>query len=112
MSTIYQINAEASTSVAANDTFPLYKTSTGRTMKCHASHIKTYVLGTVSTDTLTFFGATATAQPASTTAVSATALASTAITVWGFTTSTQGDAVVTLIRAIHANLISLGLKAG
>ena len=112
MSTLYAIDTEVSTSVSANDTFPLYKTSTGRTMKAHASAIQTYVLGqSSSTGTLGFFGATATAQPGSTTAVSATTAVSTAVTVWGYSTSTQADAVVTLIRAIHANLISLGLKS-
>jgi uncharacterized membrane protein len=44
-----------------------------------------------------------------TTAVSATAIASNGSTIWGFATSTQGDALITLVRAIHANLISCGL---
>jgi hypothetical protein len=67
-------------------------------------------LGQSSTDIGGFWGAAATAQPGSTTAVSATAAASISATQWGFSTSTQADALVTLVRAIHANLISIGLK--
>ena len=51
MSTIYAINAEVSTSVSANDTFPMYKTSTGRTMKVHGSALQTYITGATSGST-------------------------------------------------------------
>jgi hypothetical protein len=70
-----------------------------------------HTLGQNATTKISFYGATATAQPASTTAVSATAIASNGSTIWGFSTSTQGDAMIALVRAMHANLISLGLKA-
>jgi hypothetical protein len=68
-----------------------------------------HTLGQNATTKISFWGATATAQPASTAAVSATAIASNGSTIWGFATSTQGDALITLVRAIHANLISCGL---
>jgi hypothetical protein len=68
------------------------------------------VLGQSDSDPIAFFGATATARPASTTAVSSTAIASNGSNSWGLSTSTQGDAMIALVRAMHANLISLGLK--
>src|SRR5262245_16945864 len=107
MSTIYAINAETSTSVSANDTFPMYKTSTGRTMKCHASALQLYINGSSSTATIQFFGGTATAQPASIAAVTTTAAVSVTATQWGYSTSTQANAITTLLSGIHANLISL-----
>jgi uncharacterized membrane protein len=69
-----------------------------------------HVLGQNATTLIGFWGATATAQPASTAAVSATAIASNGSTIWGFSTSTQGDALIALVRAMHANMISVGLK--
>ena len=112
MSTIYAFNAETSTSLSANDTIPIFKTSTGRTMKVHASAIQTYILGQgTSSGTVGFYGATATAQPVAVTNVTATAVASVTATQWGFSTSTQGDALIALVRGIRANLISLGLIA-
>ncbi len=85
--------------------------ASGNNVYLTPAYLKTYTLGLSSTDTLTFFGATATAQAGSTTAVTGTAAASITATQWGFSTSTQADALIALVRAIHANLISLGLKA-
>lgn len=67
--------------------------------------------GQNSVDPIAFFGATATAQPASTAAITSTAAVSVSATQWGYATSTQATAIVTLLGALHANLKSLGLVA-
>lgn len=117
MSTIYSINAEASTSVSATDQFPMYKTSTGRTMKAAASALQTYVLGATSTtaSTLGFYGATPSVQPsgAGQADILSTAAVSVSATQWGYATSTQADGVVTLLRALRTALVTnLGLLKG
>ncbi len=115
MSTIYTINAEASTTVSSADQFPMYKTSTGRTMKVSGDAIRTHVLGTTSTQTLGFFGATAIARPsgAAQADILSTASISTDSTAkWGYATSTQADGLVTLLRKIRGDLVDLGLING
>jgi hypothetical protein len=112
--TEYTINSETSTTVSANDQFHMYKTSTGRTMKASGNAIRTYVLGTTTTETLGFFGVTATAQPTSTlqAVVTNSAAVSVSATQWAYTTSTQADGIVRLVNRLRADLVSLGLIAG
>jgi hypothetical protein len=116
MSTIYSINAESSTTVSASDQFPMYKTSTGRTMKAAASAIQTYVLGSLSTSTVGFYGATPVVRPSGAgqaDILSTAAVSSIATTAWGYATSTQANGVITLIRAIRTALVTdLGLLSG
>ena len=114
MSTIYSIDAETSTTVSANDTFAMYKTSTGRTMKAHASAIRTYVLGADSAQTLGFYGATATSRLSSSSqaAVDSTAAVSVSATQWGFGTSAQADGIIRLVNRLRADLVTLGLING
>lgn len=69
------------------------------------------ILGQSASDLVGFYGATATAQPVSTAIVLSTAAVSVSATQWGYSTSTQADAIVTLIRALRSDLIALGLKA-
>jgi hypothetical protein len=66
-------------------------------------------LGQSATDIGGFFGAAATAQPASVATVTTSAAVSISATQWGFTTSTQADALTLCVSTIHANLKSLGL---
>ncbi len=88
-------------------------------------------LGNASTDTVAFYGATVTTQPATIAAVttatltSVTTTAATTSSPWGYGTSTQADAVVTLVNALatragvlttqgnayRTSLIALGLVA-
>ena len=67
------------------------------------------VLGQSATDKISFFGATATAQIAATTAPDATA--ATSATPFGYSTQAQADAIVTWIRAVDAELKAKGLIA-
>ena len=112
--TEYTINSETSTTVSATDSFHMYKTSTGRLMRADANAIRTYVLGTTTSQTLGFFGVTATAQPTST--LQAVVTNSPAVTVnatiYAYTTSTQADGIVRLVNRLRADLVSLGLIAG
>lgn len=114
MSTLYSIDHETATTVSANDQFPMHKTSTGRTMKVSGSAIRTYVLGTVSTETLGFFGATSVTQPTSSNqaAISTSVAVSVSATQWAYATSTQANAIVTLANQIRADLVTLGLLKG
>ena len=62
-----------------------------------------------STDKISFYGTTAAAQPATIAAVATTA--SSTATPYGYTTSTQADAIVTSLNADIAALKTLGLVA-
>lgn len=61
-----------------------------------------------------FFGAATGAQPASASqaAVASTAAASVSATQWGYSTSTQANAIVTLVNQLRADLVTLGLIKG
>ena len=121
MSTLYSINAETSTSVSATDQFPMYKSSTGRTMKVAGSALQTYILGATSGSsgaTVGFYGQTPRAQPsgAGQADIISTAAVTSTGTNWGYATSTQADGIVTLLRAIRTALVystsGVGLIAG
>jgi hypothetical protein len=66
-------------------------------------------LGQSATDTIGFYGVTPVAQQAAGTAVSTTAVTTT--TPWGFSTSTQAQALVTLANYLSTVLHNLGLTA-
>lgn len=71
-------------------------------------------LGDASTDTIGFYGATPSTQPTSSNeaAVAATASVSISATQWGFSTSTQANAVITLVNQLRADLVTLGIIKG
>lgn len=73
------------------------------------------VFGNASTDTVAFYGA-ATPQPrqsgAGQAAVATTAPVSISATQWGFGTSAQAAAVITLQNSIRSALVALGIIAG
>lgn len=73
------------------------------------------VFGNASTDTVAFYGA-ATPQPqqsgAGQASVATTAPVSISATQWGFSTSTQALAVITLQNSIRSALVALGIIAG
>lgn len=66
-------------------------------------------VGTASTDLVSFYGGTATTRPAAVTTVTTTAATTT--TPWGYTASTQADAIVTAVNALISRLSTLGLTA-
>lgn len=78
-------------------------TATGNVSLCDAT-----------TDTLGFYGATPSAQPTSSNeaAAAATAAVSISATQWGFSTSTQANAAITLVNQLRADLVTLGLIKG
>src|SRR3990167_420185 len=109
MSTIYKIEAESDVgSVNAGDQFAVYKTSSGRTMRASGLEVLTYVLGTSTSDALGFYGVATVTQPTSSlqAAIASTAAASVSATQWGYSTSTQADAIVTLANQLRSNLVS------
>lgn len=72
-----------------------------------------YQIGASATlDYVGFFGATPVVQPTSASQAAVTTTASTTTTPWGFSTSTQADAIVTLVNKIRADLVTLGLIKG
>jgi hypothetical protein len=66
------------------------------------------------TSKVAFFAKTPIVQPtsASQAAPASTAVASITATQWGFSTSTQGNAVITCLIAIRSALVDLGLIKG
>lgn len=69
-------------------------------------------VGLNSSEPLAFWGATPAARTAfSAAAVDTTVAISTTTTKWGFSTSTQANALVSLVNEIRAALVTLGLKA-
>ena len=68
--------------------------------------------GLTSSEKIIFYGATPAARTAFTAAAVVTTVAvSTTSNIWGFSTSTQANAIVTLVNEIRAALVTLGLKA-
>ncbi len=71
-------------------------------------------IGSTITTTLGFYGTTPAAQPTSSNeaAVNTSPAVSVSATQWGFTTSTQANALVTLVNQMRADLVTLGLIKG
>lgn len=70
------------------------------------------IVGVDATKLVGFHGATPVAQRAGATQVAASATAVTTTSPWGFSTSTQGQAVVTLVNELRAALVEKGLIKG
>lgn len=69
-------------------------------------------LGLSSSEKLSFYGTTPATQPQmSNSAVATTVAVSTTSNIWGFSTSTQANAIVSLVNEIRAALVTLGLVA-
>lgn len=70
-------------------------------------------IGNATTDTIGFYGSTKVAQPAGAGqgSVTTTGTVSTA-GIFGFTTSTQANAIITLLNQIRSDLVTLGLLKG
>lgn len=70
-------------------------------------------LGDAAADLISFYGATQVSQPTSANqaAVTTTGTVSTA-GIFGFTTSTQANAIITLLNQVRSDLVTLGLIKG
>lgn len=69
-------------------------------------------MGLTSSEKLAFYGTTPATQPQmSNSAVATTVAVSTTSNIWGFSTSTQANALVALVNEIRAKLVTLGLVA-
>lgn len=69
-------------------------------------------LGQSSTDKISFYGATPITQRTSANQATVTTTAATTTTPWGYSTSTQANAIVTLVNELQASLVALGLIKG
>jgi len=72
------------------------------------------ILGQTSTSKVGFYGTTPVVQPTSSSqaAIASTAAVSISASQWGFSTSTQANAIVTLANRIRADLVTLGIIKG
>ena len=66
-------------------------------------------IGRRTTDKIGFYGAAPVVRPTSLAAAAVTTVCSTSTSSYGFTSSTQAMAVLTLVNDIRAKLVSLGL---
>lgn len=103
----------ASGALVGTEMLPLATTTTTNA-RATSLQIKQWTLGTSSASTLGFYGATFTSQLASASqaVVATTAPVSITATQWGYSTSTQALAVVTLLAQIRNDLVTLGLVKG
>lgn len=71
-------------------------------------------LGQSTSDAVGFYGVTPVAQPTSSNEAAVTTSASVSIsaTQWGFATSTQATALVTLVNQLRADLVTVGIIKG
>lgn len=84
-------------------------TATIETLNATTQNITGGQIGASSTATVGFYGASVTTQPA--TVASVTTTGATSSTPFGYTTSTQADAIVTALNSVIAKLKTLGLIA-
>jgi hypothetical protein len=72
------------------------------------------IVGKTSTSLVAFWGGTPQAQPSGSgqADIASTAAVSISATQWGFSTSTQATAIVTLVRALRGALADTGFMAG
>lgn len=70
------------------------------------------LIGNAITDKIGFFGTTPIVQRAGAAQAAVSATGSTNSTPYGYTTSTQADAIVTLVNELRAALVAFGLIKG
>lgn len=113
MSTIYTIDREtAIDSLATGDLFLVYDTSAKAIKNATGTNVQDLVTGSTTASTVGFYGATKVGQPASSNQAAPSATAATSTSPYGFTTSTQADALITCVRQLRADLVTLGLIKG
>ena len=70
-----------------------------------------FVFGKTSSDKISFYGGTPASRPSAPTAVATTVAISTTSAKWGYSTSTQANAIVTAVNTLIGIVTSLGLAA-
>jgi len=70
------------------------------------------VLGLDATEKVAFYGAVPIAQRAGSAQAAVTTTTATTTSPWGFSTSAQANAIVTLVNELRASLVALGLVKG
>ena len=71
-----------------------------------------YLIGQSATDKVGFYGQTPVVQPAASSQAAVATTGSTNTSPYGYTTSAQADAIVTLVNEIRAVLVAAGLMKG
>ena len=69
-------------------------------------------MGQTATDKIAFYGATPVVQRAAGSGAAVTTTASTTTSPAGYATTTQANAIVTLLNEVRATLVGLGLMVG
>ncbi len=90
-------------------------TETGATIRdVFADGLVGATMGETTADKVSFYGVTPITQrtSASQAAVATTAAVSTTSNIWGFSTSTQANAIVTLVNELRAALVAIGMIKG
>ena len=82
-----------------------------KTVSAGHAHSDGLLLGNTS-EKLAFLGATPVVQPASAAQAAVATTGSTTSTPYGYTTSAQADAIVTLVNRLRLDLVTLGLIKG
>ena len=67
------------------------------------------VLGQTTSDKISFYGATPVVAPTMSASAVATTVAVSTTNNWGFSGSTQANAIVSLVNELRADLVTLGL---
>lgn len=67
------------------------------------------ILGINTSDKISFYGATPVTRPTMTASAVATTVAVSSTNNWGFSGSTQANAIVSLVNELRADLVTLGL---
>lgn len=68
------------------------------------------LIGLTSSEKLAFYGGTPATRPTAPTAVETTVAISTTTTKWGYSTSTQANAIVTAVNTLIGIVTTLGLS--
>ena len=76
-----------------------------------APSVDGHVFGRTTSDKIAFYGGTPATRPSAPTAVATTVAISTTSAKWGYSTSTQANAIVTAVNTLIGIVTSLGLAA-
>lgn len=110
MSTIYVFHTDtpAIDTGSMLDVFPIFDTSAGRTKNITGTLLQQVILGGTDTNQVGFFGQTPTTRPAGAALAQPSSVAGTSTTPWGYTTSTQANAISAFCAALQAALGTTG----
>ena len=111
MSTIYVFHTDTPALDTASllDVVPIFDTSAGRTKNVTLTLLQQAMMGGTDTATLGFYGTTPVARPASASQAPPSSVAGTSTTAWGYTTSTQANAISAFCNVIA---VALGTTSG